>query len=130
VRVTPTDGLADAPSTPIAARSARSHITSEGAMSDGGTSGGTEAGGGGAPLRSILVPAAFGVLAIGAGAGIVAAAVTWGAAEAAVGVGAAYLVYTSLAGGGGDGALGTVLRLIAVARRPPPPAGPGERPVE
>jgi hypothetical protein len=45
---------------------------------------------------SIPIALALGAAALAAGGVVLAVAVTWGAAEAAVGVGAAYLVYTAL----------------------------------
>jgi hypothetical protein len=67
-----------------------------------------------APL--VLIP----VVALGGGAGIVAAAVAWGAAETAVGVGSAYLLYTTLTGRAGalTGAVQAGVRALTfVAKR-------------
>jgi hypothetical protein len=67
-----------------------------------------------APL--VIVPA----VALGGGAGIVAAAVAFGAAETAVGVGAAYLLYATLSGRAGalTGAVQAGVRALTfVARR-------------
>ena len=82
-----------------------------------------------APL--VLVP----VVALGGGAGILAAAVAWGATETAVGVGSAYMLYNVLTGRAGSltGAVQAGARaLILVARRLGVPShgerGAGEAP--
>jgi len=72
----------------------------------------------------VVVPAA---IALGFGGAVLAAAVAWGAAEAAVGVLSAYLVYDLVTGGskasslvlGGISRIATVLR--APEHAPPPP---------
>jgi hypothetical protein len=66
----------------------------------------------------ILVP---GLVAVAAGGGILAIAVVCGAAEAAVAVGAAYLVYSALAARG-DLSGSLAVRLLTGAFRRPPPA--------
>jgi hypothetical protein len=78
---------------------------------------------------TFLVPA---LVALGGGVGIVAAAVAFGAAETAVGVGTAYGLYLALSGRAGALAedVRTVIRLIAVSARAHPTGGQGERPVE
>jgi hypothetical protein len=74
---------------------------------------------------AVLLPA---VVALGGGAGIVAAAVAWGAAEAAVGVGAAYLLYATLTGKTGD--LTNIVRAgvhaLSFAKKPQAPTDHGE----
>lgn len=73
------------------------------------------------------VALAVATVAVAAGGAILAAAVAWGAAEAAVGVGAAYLVYTAITDQRGDLASLLAVRLIGGFRRPPPASeGPGE----
>jgi hypothetical protein len=69
------------------------------------------------PVYARVIPATIG---LGAGAGIVAAAVAFGAAEVAVGVGAAYLIYTTLSGGAAElsAAVRTVLHALAFAGKP------------
>ncbi len=70
------------------------------------------------PLGEAVVLA---TVAVAAGGVILAVAVTWGAAEAAVGVGAAYLVYNAITARGDlSGTL--AVRLLAGAFRPPPAA--------
>jgi hypothetical protein len=72
----------------------------------------------GAPLGLALLPAA---VAVSAGGVILAVAIVWGAAEAAVGVAAAYLVYsavvehTDLSGP-------LAVRLLTAMKRPSPPS--------
>src|SRR6185437_14764269 len=75
-------------------------------------------------VAAVAVPAA---IALGFGGAVLAAAVAWGAAEAAVGVLSAYLVYDLVTGGskasslvlGGISRIATVLR--APEHAPPPP---------
>ena len=73
------------------------------------------------------VALAVATVAVAAGGAILAAAVTWGAAEAAVGVGAAYLVYTAITDQKGNLSGLLAVRLIGGFRRPPPASEePGE----
>ena len=77
-------------------------------------------------LGAALVPAA---LALTAGGAVLVVAVAWGAAEAAVGVGAAYLVYSAVAGSGDlSGLLAVRLLTGALSRRSvaTPPASVAE----
>ena len=67
-------------------------------------------------VGEILVP---GLIAVAAGGGILAIAVACGPAEAAVGVGAAYLVYTALTAGGDLSGNLAIRLLTGVLRRPP-----------
>ncbi len=74
----------------------------------------------GTRLRDGLV---LGVFAVTAGGVVLVVAVAWGAAEAAVGVGAAYLVYNAMVGGPDvSGAL--AVRLLTMFRAPPAPPVP------
>ena len=76
---------------------------------------------------------ALAAVAVTAGGIVLAAAVTWGAAEAAVGVGAAYLVYSSLTEQKNNLAGLLAVRLVGGFRRPPPAPvdeGPGEPTLE
>ncbi len=74
----------------------------------------------GTRVRNALLLGAF---AVTAGGAVLVVAVTWGAAEAAVGVGAAYLVYNAMTGGGDvSGAL--AVRLLTMLRRPTAAPGP------
>jgi hypothetical protein len=66
----------------------------------------------------VLVPS---LVAAAAGGGILAIAVICGAAEAAVAVGAAYLVYSALTARGDLSGTLAVRLLTAVFRRPTPP---------
>jgi hypothetical protein len=76
-----------------------------------------------ASLGEALVPAA---LAVTAGGVVLVVAVAFGAAEAAVGVGAAYLVYSAVVGRGDLSGLLAVRFLTGALRRPPAanPSGP------
>jgi hypothetical protein len=81
-------------------------------------------------VLTIVVPA---VVALAGGAGVVAAAVTWGAAETAVGLAAAYGVFLGVSGRAGElvGEVRAAVRMIAVAAaRVRPTGNRGERPIE
>jgi hypothetical protein len=81
-----------------------------------------EAGAEGAPRAALLVPAA---LAVGAGGVVLVIAIAWGAAEAAVAVGAGYLVYSAITARGDLSGM-LAVRLLTGALRgnsPPPPSG-------
>jgi hypothetical protein len=72
-------------------------------------------------LRDALVPAA---IAVTAGGVILVVAIAWGAAEAAVGVGAAYLVYSAATGRTDlSGALAVRLLTSALRSQPTPIVG-------
>ncbi len=75
-------------------------------------------------LGDLVIP---GTIAVAAGGIILATAITWGAAEAAVGVGAAYLVYSAITGRGDLSGTLAVRLLTGVLRRLPAEteAGPG-----
>lgn len=73
------------------------------------------------------IAVAMAAVAVTAGGVVLAAAVAWGAAEAAVGVGAAYLVYTALTDQKNNLAGLLAVRLVGGFRRPPEASeGPGE----
>jgi hypothetical protein len=80
-----------------------------------------------APLGAVLLlPAA---VALGASGVVLAVAITWGAAEAAVAVGAGYLVYSAINGRSDLGGTLAVRLLTGVLRRQPS-VPEGEPPVE
>jgi len=61
----------------------------------------------------------LGAFAVTAGGVVLAIAITWGAAEAAVGVGASYLVYSALAGRADQSGTLAVRLLTGAFRRHP-----------
>jgi len=73
------------------------------------------------PPSAYAIPAAIGLVAGGA---VLTAAIVWGAAEAAVGVLAAYLVYNLVSGRASpDVAVSGISRLTTILRGPGTPPG-------
>ena len=90
-------------------------------MADNDHPGASPADAGGQPvIKNVGVALALGAAAVAAGGVVLVVAVTWGAAEAAVGVGAAFLVYTALTDQQKSLAGLLAVRLIGGFRRPPP----------